>query len=168
MEEEEVGDVTQLMREIVALSAAPDWAVAKHEWSLDAIDHCRYGEYRCLCGHAISEMCWLRNRVNGNRALVGNVCVCRFVGIRSDLIFACLRRLLDDDEKAMNAETIEWAYERGWINTREMNFCTDTIHKRNLSWKQARWRRALNLRVLGFAKMRPTQIGVRKPEPVLT
>ena len=152
---EELGDHKQLMREIVALSEANTWEVAKHEWSLHEIGECdEYGDERCLCGHPIREMCWLTNRLNGRRALVGNHCVTKFLGIRSDLIFTCMKRLLDDSEKAMNAETIEYAYEQGWISVREMEFSSDTLHKRNLSFKQARWRRAINERVLSFADLR--------------
>ena len=67
----------------------------------------------------IEEICVLRNRVNGNRAEVGNVCVHQFLGLPSRKIFSALERIGDDKSKALNPEAIEHAHERGWINHRE-------------------------------------------------
>ena len=42
----------------------------------------------CLCSHfPIKEICVIRNRVNGVRAEVGNVCVKKFLGLPSGKIF---------------------------------------------------------------------------------
>lgn len=132
---------------IINLSVAKTWDEAKLEWNLEAI-------YRqdepdtCLCGHfPIIELCVLRNRFNRNEAIVGNVCVKKFMGMPSDIVFQAVRRVTQDLSKALNAEAFKHAHERGWINDWERVFYFDTMRKRVLSGKQAQKRQQINDKV---------------------
>lgn len=138
----------KLAEEIVALSDADTWDEAKLEWELEEV----YKEDepdRCLCGHyPINEICRLRNRENGNDAIVGNVCVKKFLGLPSDKIFQAIHRISGDNSRALNAEAIDHAHRRGWINDWERSFSFDTMRKRNLSEKQMKKRVQINVKVL--------------------
>ncbi len=138
----------QLAAGILALSVADTWAEAVREWYLEAV-------YRqdepdtCLCGHSpIMELCVLRNRKNGEETIVGNVCVKKFMGIPSDLVFQAVRRVSKDISKALNAEAIQHARSKGWINNWERSFLLDTMHKRKLSDKQMDKREQINALVI--------------------
>jgi hypothetical protein len=83
----------QLKAAILALSRATDWEVAKKEWRLFEISEADESE-TCLCGHfPIIELCTIAMPQPGSRSDVGNVCVKRFLGFRSDLIFHSLKRV---------------------------------------------------------------------------
>jgi hypothetical protein len=138
----------QLSQEIVRLSNASTWAEARKEWALEKV-FIQSQPSRCLCGQfPIKEICVLRNRVNANRAEVGNVCVHQFLGLPSRKIFSALERIGDDASKALNPEAIEHAHERGWINDWEKGFYLDTWRKRALSSKQLAKRQQINRLVL--------------------
>lgn len=138
----------KLFKEITALSVARTWEEAKLEWDLKHV----YREdvpQTCLCGHTpIIEICVLQNRLNGNFADVGNVCVTKFLGLASDLIFSGLKRISKDGNKALNEAAINYAFEQGWINEWEKTFCFNTMRKRKLSIKQAAKRAEINQLVL--------------------
>jgi hypothetical protein len=106
----------RLAEAIVALSQGKTWDEAKLEWQLEEI----YNQDEpdtCLCGHfPIVEICVLRNGRNGNSAEVGNVCVKKFLGLPSDRIFRAIHRIALDIERPLNAEAVDHAHRRGWIN----------------------------------------------------
>lgn len=137
-----------LAREIIALSVAQEWAAARAEWTLDYI--VESDTYRtCLCEHyPIVELCYLRNRRNGNSALVGNCCVNKFMGLPSGPIFAGLKRIKDNRRKALNEALTEYAYERGWITEWEREFCDNTRRRRILTLRQEHARQRINDAVL--------------------
>jgi hypothetical protein len=138
----------KLIQEIISRSNAETWDEAKREWSLLEV----YREddpLTCLCTHfPINEICVLRNRQNGNEAIVGNVCVKKFLGLPSDKIFAGIGRIAKDIGRALNADTILHAYERGWITEWEKKFYLDTWRKKSLTEKQRQKRVQINERVL--------------------
>jgi hypothetical protein len=145
---EEQSNQFRLFREIIALSVAKTWEEAKREWGLVDI-HREDEPLTCLCGHTpIIEICLLRNRRNNNSAIVGNVCVNKFLAIESELIFAGLRRIAEDSTKALNGAATIHAHEKGWITDWEKTFSLDTVRKRKLSEKQQRKRAEINQRVL--------------------
>ncbi len=89
----------QLSKEILAKSRAEDWETARKEWALVDIIEADEPE-ACLCGHyPIMEICEIRNRVTGITTEVGNVCVKRFLGVRSDLIFTAVKKIRKDIKK---------------------------------------------------------------------
>jgi hypothetical protein len=83
----------QLTQEIVRLSNANAWDEARFEWGLEEV-RLQDEPSTCLCGYfPIKEICVIRNRVNGARTEVGNVCVTKFLGLPSSKIFAALGRV---------------------------------------------------------------------------
>ena len=146
----------ELATKIIALSVADTWDEAKLEWSLFDV----FKEDQpdtCLCGHfPIIENCVLHNRENGTQAIIGNVCVKKFLGLPSDKIFQGINRIAQDNERSLNTEAIDHAHRKGWINDWERKFYFDTMRKRNLSGKQREKRIQINDKVLGLiARNRP-------------
>ena len=140
----------KLTEEIITRSVADKWWTAKKEWRLESIEFADRDEPGvCLCGHRpIIELCFLRNRENGNQTMIGNCCVKKFLKLGSQKVFAAIRRIAEDPERAVNAETIALAVERGWINDWERRFLTDTMRKRRLSQSQRGKRLQINKKLL--------------------
>ncbi|PTR07189.1 hypothetical protein C8R32_108147 [Nitrosospira sp. Nsp5] len=138
----------RLTKEIIELSQSDIWDVAKLEWRLSEIYEVDDPE-TCLCGHfPIIEICILKNKINHQLAIVGNCCVKKFIGLPSDQIFQAVKRVRKDNEKSLNAEAIQHAYEKSWINEWEYKFTIDTMRKRNLSEKQLVTRVKINEKML--------------------
>lgn len=138
----------KLTQEIIQLSQSKVWDFAKLEWVLDEIYEADEPE-TCLCGHfPIIEICNLRNKINGRLATVGNCCVKKFIGLPSDLIFQAVRRVRKDKQKSLNAEAIQHAFQKKWINEWEYKFSIDTMRKRNLTEKQMQTRMNINEKML--------------------
>jgi hypothetical protein len=147
----------KLTAEILKLSQAQVWDLAKQEWTLHQIYEADDPE-TCLCGHyPIKEICTLRNKVNGHMATVGNCCVKKFIGLPSDLIFQAVKRVRIDNQKSLNAEAIQHAFEKDWINEWERNFSINTMRKRALSSSQLQTRIKVNMKML--ANMRKNTTG---------
>lgn len=133
---------------IIERSVSDRWDEAKLEWSLREVYEAEEPE-TCLCGHfPIIELCILGNRLNGNSATVGNCCVKKFIGLPSDKIFQAVKRVRKDEEKSLNAEAIEHAYERSWINDWERDFYFDIMRKRKLSPLQREKKIKINEKML--------------------
>ena len=144
----------KLASEIIALSVANSWDAAKLEWALHEVYEAEDPE-TCLCGHhPIIELCVLSNKRNSNLATVGNCCVKKFIGLPSDKIFQAVKRVRKDASKSLNAEAIEHAFNRGWINSWEMEFYFDIMRKRNLTDRQALKKQEINELVLQRMKRR--------------
>jgi hypothetical protein len=144
----------KLTKEIIDLSEATDWDLAKSEWRLVEVFEADEPEH-CLCGHyPIRQVCSLSNLRNNNIAQVGNYCVKKFIGLPSDRIFQAVKRVRIDDEKALNAEAINHAQQKGWINAWEFGFSMDTMRKRKLSDNQLTKRKKINAKMLANMKRR--------------
>lgn len=140
----------QLKEAILTRSVANDWEIAKREWKLVQVYEADEPD-TCLCGHTpIIEICVLANKFNGRRAEVGNRCVKRFLGLRSDLIFAGVKRIRADISKSLNTDSGVFFYEQGIINKWEYDFQGSTHAKRNLSGKQMETRQKINHKVLAY------------------
>jgi len=146
----------KLTEEILKRSQSKVWDMAKLEWKLNEIYEADEPE-TCLCGHfPIIEICILQNKLNAQFATVGNCCVKKFIGLPSDLIFQAVKRVRKDNQKSLNTEAIQHAYEKGWINEWEYKFTIDTMRKRNLSGKQLQTRMKVNEKML--ANMRRSNV----------
>jgi hypothetical protein len=138
----------KLTENIIALSNSDIWDVAKLEWRLKEVYEAGKPE-TCLCGHfPIIEVCVLENTHNHEHVNVGNSCVKKFIGLPSDKIFQSVKKVQKDNEKALNAEALRHAYEKGWINDWEFNFGIDTMRKRKLSENQLRKRIQINKKMM--------------------
>jgi hypothetical protein len=145
---------------ILALSHATSWELARKEWHLVGVSEAEEPE-TCLRGHfPIIEICEIANRVTGKRTEVGNRCIKRFLGFRSDPIFAAIRRIRKDDTKSLNADAIVFFYERKLLTEWEYDFLQDTRAKRNLSLKQMAIRQRINDKVLAAIRKR----GIKGPD----
>jgi len=103
----------KLKPEIIHLSVANNWSEARLEWELKNI-YIEDEPMTCLCRHhPIIEICEIRNTKNKNEAIVGNCCVKKFLGLPSDKIFSALARINTDNSRALNEETIKYAYKKG-------------------------------------------------------
>ena len=143
-----VVDQYKLCSEIIYLSEAKTWKESKSEWYLlDVFISDDPGT--CLCGHfLILEICVLQNCRNGNHTIVGNVCVIRFLGLRSNKLFSVINRVSKDKSRSLNSESLKHAYENGWINDWENKLYLNRTRKRNLSQKQRDKREQINENVL--------------------
>ncbi|MCP4394605.1 MAG: hypothetical protein GY804_10115 [Alphaproteobacteria bacterium] len=145
-----VEDGFKLAQGIITISEANSWDEAKLEWDLFGIYRTEEPE-TCLCGHyPIIEVCELINKKNGNRTIVGNVCVNRFLGLPSNIIFQAIRRVKKDNSKSLNSETIDHAYNKGWINDWEKDFYFNIMRKRKLTTKQCIKKEAVNNKLLSM------------------
>lgn len=154
MADDEGHNFKQLKTAILARSQATDWEVARKEWKLTQIYEAEEAE-TCLCGHTpIIEICVLSNTVNGQIAEVGNRCVKRFLGLRSDLIFDGIKRIRADISKSLNADSTVFFYEQGVLTTWEYDYQNSTLSKRALSLKQLEIRHRINQKVLTYIERR--------------
>jgi hypothetical protein len=144
----------QLKKAILALSKATDWEVAIKEWKLVGVTEADEPE-QCLCGHfPIIDLCSITNSTTGKTVDVGNVCVKRFLGFRSDLIFASIKRIRKDMTKAIGEDATVFFHQHGVINDWEYNFQQSTMGKRKLSVAQLATRRKINEKVLAAISRR--------------
>lgn len=138
----------KLTENIIRLSASNIWDIAKLEWDLSEVYEAEEPE-TCLCGHyPIIEICVLQNKINRQSTIVGNCCVKKFIGLPSDKIFQAVKRVRKDDQKSLNIEAIQHAFDKGWINQWEYDFSINTMRKRNLSAKQLATRKNINTKIL--------------------
>ncbi len=137
-----------LKAEIIARSVSQTWALALPEWDLERIEYTDCAE-KCLCSkYPIMELCFLRNKRNGQEAMVGNVCVDRFMGIASSIIFDGFRRISKDPEKALNESLADYARYKNLINEWEYDFSIDTMKRRWLTSKQLATRVRINEKLI--------------------
>ena len=147
----------RLSQAIRAMSKATDWETARKEWALVDIIEADEAE-TCLCGHhPILEICEIHNRVTGQTTEVGNVCVKRFLGVRSDLIFTGVKRVRKDLKKSLNADCIAFFRQRGLLTDWEYGFLQDTLRTRHLTSKQLETRKQINRKVLDAISRRGLQ-----------
>jgi hypothetical protein len=141
-----------LSQAILAKSESAEWTRARLEWRLFTVWRNDTAQ-SCLCGHyPIVEVCVIRNRLNQLEAEVGNCCVRRFLGLRSEILFACLRRISCNLERSLNEDAIAYSVERGWLTDWEHRFCLDTMRKRRLSAAQMQCRTRINRKVLAHTR----------------
>jgi hypothetical protein len=147
----------RLRAHILGLSAASDWETARKEWAFVHVFESDEPN-TCPCGHyPIIEICGIRNRITKQATDVGNVCVRRFLGYRSDLIFKALKKIRKDDTKSLNADAITFFYEWHLLTNWEYRFLQSTMRKRSLSPAQAETRQRINKKILEAVRRRGFQ-----------
>lgn len=144
----------QLRDAITKLSRGSEWEVVKREWKLVGVTESEEPE-TCPCGHfPIIELCTIYNIIMGHSIDVGNVCVKRFLGLQSDLIFRALKRIRKDTSKSLGADATAFFYSLGIINSWEYSFQQSTMRKRNVTFKQMQTRKSINEKVLASVRRR--------------
>jgi hypothetical protein len=110
-----------LREEILVRSVSKVWELAVGEWELIEITQRSPGI--CLCTHQpIVNHCILRNNLNERIAVVGNVCVKRFMGINADKLFRSLRRTAANTRIPFCLELWCMAQRNYWISGTAANF----------------------------------------------
>ena len=138
----------KLTVEILKLSESDMWCESKKEWQLHHINKDEL-PHTCLCGHyPITELCVIKNKLNGNTATVGNVCVKKFIGLPSDKIFKSIRRISRDIAKSLCVEAVNYLQYKNMMSEWEYKFYLDTMRKLKLSDKQLEKRIEINRKLL--------------------
>ena len=134
------------------MSRAQHWDEAKLEWDF----HGAYEDTNmthCLCLHGIMERCVLRNRLTECFALVGNKCVKQFIshialGAPTGAIFASIKRVRKDPDKAVHKHLLKMAWDKGRITARAERWYANHSRKRLLTSREIAYRRCLNRRIM--------------------
>ena len=92
----------KLTQGIIHLSEANTWDEAKLEWELAEVYQQDEPDTCLCCYFPINEIRVLRNKRNHQVTRVGNVCVKKFLGLPSYKIFDALRRIAEDESRALN------------------------------------------------------------------
>jgi hypothetical protein len=145
----------RLAEAIVDLSCATNFESAVMEWNIEDIWKSDEPS-TCLCGHnPIHEHCLLRNVRNGNAALVGNVCVTRFMGIESKPLFDSFKRVAKDSSKSLSEVALTMLFDHYLITQWEFNFYCSILGKRSLSAKQRAKKEEINRKAAEHLKRKP-------------
>ncbi len=144
----------QLTTELLKISSSQTWDEAKLEWNLIDLEKVSEKESEvCLCGKdPILEICIIQNKINNNIARVGNSCVKKFIN-KADKIFRSISQVKKNIDKSLNAETIDFAFEKKWINEWEKNFYLNIFRKRNISDKQKEYKTSIAKKILNSIKI---------------
>ncbi|WP_334191181.1 hypothetical protein DOP62_14155 (plasmid) [Synechococcus elongatus PCC 11801] len=137
----------RLKAHILPLSCSQDFNQAKKEWDLISIEISKEYDF-CPCGKEIKEHCYIKNKRTGHTTYVGNVCVNRFIGIKTNSLFAGLKRIAEDNTKSPSEALILYAYNSGYLYEGEYEFLMAVRLKKTLSANQIAWRRKINRRIL--------------------
>jgi len=139
----------KLYSELLQLSESQNWSQAKLEWRFEYAYIAEEPE-TCLCGHfPIKEICTIYNTTTKQRADIGNHCIKQFLNIREqEGIFNSLKKIMKDKYKSVNEQTIEYAFNKSWINKWEYDFYLDIRGKRNLTDKQEEKKLTINKRII--------------------
>lgn len=137
----------RLRNHILPLSHAHTFEAARTEWVLELIEVSDEFD-SCPCGQEIKEHCYIRNTVTGNETYVGNVCVNRFIGIKTGNLFDGLRRIKENPSANPNLAVIAYAESKGFLFDKESEFLRATTRKRILTIRQKAWKEKINRRIL--------------------
>lgn len=150
---------TKLATEIIELSIADTWNNAKSEWFFEYAYQSDEAE-ECLCGHyPIKNICVIKNRENGNFTEVGNICINKFLEIKSgNKIFQSITKIKGDKTRSISKEALEYIKSKNGISEYEYNFYSDIIRKRNLSEKQLDLKNKINNKFIVFTSYEANSI----------
>lgn len=132
----------ELIKNILSLSNSKEWETAKKEWELIEV-RIERGK-TCLCGkYPITELCIILNKLNNNKAIVGNCCINKFLEMKGqNKVFKSLQR------GKVNKSLIELSAKKFLITPIERDFLLNVWRKKKLSEKQRNWFDALNKRII--------------------
>lgn len=148
----------QLKAEMIARSSDQVWEQAKMEWDLRDVFVVNQDQI-CLCGHhPIRQICTIRNQINQNDAEVGNVCVQKFLGMRSRRILATLKKVRENPEKSLSKAGIAMFTKLGIISQIDSeDYLSFSLKRKYLTPRQRQLKERLNQAVLEYADERARQ-----------
>ncbi|MDR5757663.1 hypothetical protein [Caballeronia sp. LZ035] len=120
-----------LKEEIMARSLNKlHWEFAFDEWHLDGVDYEPGGT--CLCTHhPITERCLIENVLTGNKTIVGNCCIRRFMtNIKTNGLFSGLRKITDSLDAWPTLRLLSFAKDKGAISQADFYWAKYLLRKR--------------------------------------
>ena len=137
---------------ILDLSTSSDWDEAKAEWELHFVYDDPHKDRSCECEHSpIQQICVIKNRKNGNKTEVGNVCVRRFLRMLSNRVFSVIKRLRWDINKSLNPVSLKLFQERGVISfSEEQEYLAYWRRRKHMTEHQIAQKISINERVLAY------------------
>lgn len=149
----------ELPEKLIPMSVGSSWAAASREWELDYIEMLEKDDdlEECLCSHyPIRELCHIRNKNNGNTAVVGNHCIGKFGedGASNEelehvpRIFQACHRILSKESASANPPLIELALKNKIFTEKDAQFYHEIWRKKDLTSRQALYKSSLNQELL--------------------
>lgn len=154
---------------VVSRSVTSDFNQAKTEWRLLNIEYSSTTN-TCICDHPIHKLCWIENKHNKNKLLVGSTCVTKFINknLLVDKLFVALDKLNRSPDDGCPKILINFSYTQGYINDWEKSFI-ESLGSRygvNLTQKQLEHRKKIHTKILentGYRK----KLQMIKSKPIL-
>lgn len=141
-------DLSELQKSIFKFSRNKvEWELARSEWFLDHIELSKTFK-RCECGHAIKELCYIRNRFTGHTLKVGNVCINYFDEEFNPRIIAGLKKIIADPNSNLNGDLIRHAYRYGIIDNETAQIMWNNRRKKNISQSMRDFKRKVIRKIL--------------------
>lgn len=136
---------------VTARSVAGSFDQARTEWRLSKVEYSDK-DYTCICDHPIHKLCWIENKHNKNKLLVGSTCVTKFINknLMVDKLFVGLDKLNKAEDDGCPKIVYNYAHEQGYINDWELSF-VESLGNRygvNLTEKQYEHRQKIHQKIL--------------------
>ena len=136
---------------ITARSVAGSFLEAKTEWRLTNVEYSD-SPSNCICDHPIHKLCWIENKNNKNKLLVGSTCVTKFINknLMVDKLFAALAKLNKEEADGCPKILSAYAHTQNYINDWELSF-VESLGNRygvNLTEKQLDNRLKIHQKIL--------------------
>lgn len=157
----EQSDFKQLVREIIRNSEADNWDDARLEW--ECIYHKNNTVGKCICGHPLNNLYYIRNKTNYIELIVGSTCVLKFDTIEMSGYVKKVHKLLREEKSynklkeaqiqnnippSIRKDFIKKRLTKGVINKIEYDFYMQIWLLKTLSEKQSKWKESINNKLL--------------------
>lgn len=118
-----MADKQKLEGIVISRSVASTFAHARTEWRLQFVQFSDSPD-NCICNHAIHKLCWIENKHNKNKLLVGSTCVTKFINknLMVDKLFLGLDKLNKVEQDGCPKIVYSYAHTQNYINDWELSF----------------------------------------------
>ena len=162
-----MADKKKLEAIVTSRSVASNFDDARTEWRLTSVEYSD-SPSNCICDHPIHKLCWIENKNNKNKLLVGSTCVTKFINknLMVDKLFIGLDKLNRAEDDGCPKIVYNYAHEQGYINDWERSF-VESLGNRygvNLTEKQLENRLKIHIKILectGYRKKIKNPITVK-------
>ena len=146
-----MADKQKLEGIVVSRSVASSFNQARTEWKLKSVQFSNEPD-NCICNHPIHKLCWIENKHNKNKLLVGSTCVTKFINknLMVDKLFVGLDKLNKAEDDGCPKIVSAYAHDQGYINDWERSF-VESLGNRygvNLTEKQLEHRKKIHQKIL--------------------
>jgi len=151
----------KLQQRIVELSESKVFGTARIEWEVSGVYEIEQEEEleTCLCGYPqIRHVCEIRNKQNGNTAIVGNSCVSRFLGPHNRAITEAVARIIKDQTRPLNAAVLDFLHERKVISPCDYEASIRSTRKRKLTTSLRELRTRVNSLAIAYFRRRDPEV----------